>query len=194
LERGAPGIEALFDGVSQDGAHAILDFGSSASQTFRVHNRFARRIHFAGLLADPPHGPGLTEILRNLQPPSEEGFDLVLVWNLLDLLTPSERDELIGRIHQITAAGARLYVLVDASGAPTTHPMSFHLLGTDRVRQEQTAPRQPLRSPLLPADVERVLSPFRVIHAFTLRAGYREYVGLKGPKEPGFVGETEELR
>lgn len=194
MERGSPGIESLFGGLTHDGTHAILDLGSSSGDTFRIHQRFARRIRFADLLADPPHGSSLTETLHRIEPLHEEGFDLVLVWNLLDLLTPSERLEVIGRIDQLTVPGARLYVLVDGSGEATTHPMRFRLVRTDRVNQEPAAPRQPLRSPLLPADVERILTPFQVIHAFTLRSGLREYVAMKRHERASSFGETGPLR
>jgi hypothetical protein len=37
----------------------------------------------------------------------------------------------------------------------------------------------PARDPLLPAQVERLLAPFEVAHAFTLKSRLREYVVVR---------------
>ncbi len=55
-ERAAPGVSALFSGLKEDGSHTVLDFGAAAETTLHLYSRFARRIRFADLLTDPPHG------------------------------------------------------------------------------------------------------------------------------------------
>lgn len=177
--RGSPGLEASFGGLGLLGDHAILDLGPSVEGNFRHYSQFARRIRFADFLTDPPRGAAFTAALQALGPPSGGAFDLVLVWNLLDLLAPKERARLIHRLDQITGWGARLYMVVDSSGAEVTRPYRFTVLDSSHLRQEPTGRPQPLRFPLLPAEVMRVLTPFEVLHAFTLRHGLREYIGVK---------------
>jgi hypothetical protein len=70
-------------------------------------------------------------------------------------------------------------MVVDSSGAEVTRPHRFTVLDSSHLRQEPTGRLQPLRFPLLPAEVMRVLAPFEVLHAFTLRHGLREYIGVK---------------
>ena len=181
-ERAAPGIEALFSGLSEDGRHSILDMGPAVGANFQLYRRFARQVRFSDLLVDPPRGSSLSRFLDSLAPPQTRTFDLVLLWNLLDLLNPEDRTRLIHRIHEITGSGARVYVLVDASETGTTRPFRFTLLGLDRVLQEPSGPLRSNSSPLLPAEVERLLRPFEVFHAFTLRGGLREYMGVKEGK------------
>jgi len=178
-ERSAPGIAALFDGLREDGSHAILDFGTGGEGSFRLYSRFARRIRFAGMLPSPPRGRKWTAALESIPPPAGGRYDLVLVWNLLDRLTPEEHTALVRRLAKLTSPGARLYAVVDTSGEPRVHPLHFTLLDLDRVAQRIDGPLVGVNPPLLPAAIERLLDPFQVEHAFTLRGGLREYVAVR---------------
>lgn len=178
-ERAAPGVAAIFAGLRRDRRHAVLDLGAAAENSLRLYSGFARWVRFADLLTDPPHGAGLAEALRTLPPLPQQPYDLVLAWNLLDRLAPAERPHLIRRLDELTAPGARLSVVVDASGKSTAHPLRFSLLDLDRVSQEATGPPEPAWPQLLPAEVGRILEPFEVVRAFTVRLGFREYVAVK---------------
>jgi hypothetical protein len=178
-ERSAPGLVALFAGMSEDGSHTLLDFGSADGTSLRLYSGFARRIRFADLLPDPPHGKAWAKELKALPPHPSHLYDLVLAWDILDRLAPPDRPPLVERVAQLTAPGARLYAVVDLSGDSTTRPLRFSLLDLSRVRQEVVGPPRPAFPQVLPADLERLLEPFRVEHAFTLRLGFREYVAIK---------------
>lgn len=184
VERAAPGVAALFDGVSEDQTHAVLDLGSAAETSFSLYSRYARRIRFAGLLSGPPHEDTGEAALRALPPEPGQPYDIVLGWNILDRLNRQERLSFVERLTEITSPGARLYVVVDASGESRIHPLRFAVLDLDRVSQQVVGPPQRARPQLLPAEVERLLRPFQVIHAFTLRLGLREYVAVKGGRSP----------
>lgn len=177
--RAAPGVSALFAGVKPDGSHAILDLGPSAEPHFRLYSHFARSIRFGDLLPRLPYGSTWHVADGALPPGPRQPYDLVLAWNLLDRLTPEERPRLVERVAQITAPGARLYVVVDASGARFSRPLRFTLVDLERVSQQIAGPPEPAGRELLPGDVERVLAPFEIVHAFTLRVGLREYVAVK---------------
>lgn len=179
-ERRAPGIEALFDGASEDGSHALLDLGPAAEGNFRYYRRFAHQIRFADFTTHLAQGLTLNHALRALGPPRDRGFDLVLMWNILDLLPSEEQARLLSRVNDLTDESARVYAAVDPSVEARSQPLRFEILGPDRVRQHPLASSRPITSPLLPADVVRLLAPFEILHAFTLRTGVREYVGVKG--------------
>ena len=180
MERRAPGLEAFFHGVSEDGSHAVLDLGPSVEENFRLYSRFARQIRFAGMTSDPPRGVALENALQALGPPRNRGFDLVLAWNILDLLSSEEHPLILKKLVELTDEGARLYAVVDTSSEGRSRPTRFEILDRDRIRQEPLGRPRAIPSPLLPADVERLLGPFQVFHAFTLRMGLREYIGVKG--------------
>jgi len=183
VERSAPGIAALFAGLDPERTYAVLDLGTAAESHLRLYGRFARQIRFADLLERPSRGADWASAVQAIPPNPHQAYDLVLVWNLLDRLSPEGRRLLIERLDALTADGARLYVAVDASGASESRPLRYKLLGVDRVRQEAAGPIEAAQPQLLPAQVERLLAPFEVVRAFTLRLGLREYVAVKGGEE-----------
>jgi hypothetical protein len=184
VTRSSPGVAALFAGLREDRSHAVLDLGSASEANLRLYGEFARWVRFAELLPDPPHGEAWEKALENLPAAPGQPYDLVLLWNVLDALQPQERPPLIERLSQVTGPGARLYVLVGPSGEGASRPLRFTLQSADQVSQEVVGPPRPPRPPLLPAAVERLLSPFQVAHAFTLRGGWREYVAHWKGRDP----------
>jgi hypothetical protein len=157
----------------------VLDLGPAAGPSLEVYGRFARWIRFADLLDAASHG-GWAAALGDLPPHPERPYDLVFAWDILDRIFPEERPRLIARLAELSAPRARMYVAVDASGRSAVQPLGFRLLDVDSVGYEPTGPPRPPLPPLLPAEVERLLSPFRVSRAFTVKGGLREYVAVRG--------------
>jgi hypothetical protein len=178
-ERRSPGLEALFRTLRDDGSHSILDFGPATSEHLRFLGRFSRRIRFAGLLPDPPRGDAWREAVQRLPPNLDQPYDVVFAWNILDRIDPGARPALITRLDELTAPGTRLFAVVDASGGPTIQPTRTTLLARDRVAETPVGDPEPAHPPLLPAPIERLLTPFKVTAAYTLRSGHREYVATK---------------
>jgi len=182
--RASPGLAAIFAGLREDGSHGVLDLGPAVGANLRLYRRYARWVRFGSMLRDPPHGRAWAQALRALPPLPDRLYDVVMVWNLLDRLPPEDRPPLIERLSQLTGPGARLYFLVDASGQLKNQPLRFTLRDVDHVAQEVVGPPQPAYPPLLPAAVERILAPFQIAHAFTLRGGLREYVAHWQGRDP----------
>jgi hypothetical protein len=105
---------------------------------------------------------------------------VVLAWDLHARLAPGERTAVMARLAEVTSPRARLHMIVDATGATTSQPLEFSLLEPGRITELPVGPPESVSHPLLPAEVERVLSPFEVVRAFVLRAGPREYYAMKG--------------
>lgn len=180
VERAAPGIAALFEGLGRDGSHAVLDLGEAVESHLRLFSGFARQIRFAGLVPEPPRGAAWSAALRALPPNPQQPYDIVLAWNLLDRVGPQARPALVDRLDELTSTWARLHLVLDTSGAATTHPLRFTLLDLDHLSHQASGPTEPAPEPILPAPLERLLTPFEVVRAFTLRDGFREYVAAKG--------------
>lgn len=179
-ERGAPGLGALFGALKEDGRHSILDFGAASDRHLRLLGRFAQQIRFAGFVPDPPRGAAWKAALEGLPPNEGQPYDVVLTWDVLDRLGGEERAVLIERLDEMTAPGARIYAVIDASGSSVKTPVRMSLVGVDRVSHTVVGPPTPSQPALLPAHVERLLSPFVISNAYTLRSGLREYVAIKG--------------
>ena len=176
VEWTSPGLAALFDALKKDGRRSILDLADASNSHLRVLGRFSRQIRFAGFVPSTPRGDAFAAALTELPPNTRQPYDVVLAWDVLDRLVPHERERLVKRLVELTAPKAWLYAVVDASGAEAARPLRLTLLDLDRVSQEAVGPPEPMAPQLLPAHVERLLKPFEIVHAFTLRAGRREYV------------------
>ncbi len=179
VERPSPGAAALFDALVPDGRHSILDLGLAGDLHLRLLSRYSRQIRFAGLIPEPPEGDAWTSALAALPPNTHHPYDVVLAWDIMDRIDPPQRVTLISRLVELTAPSARLYAVVDTSGAATTRPLRSTLTDVNRVSMQPVGPPEPARPALLPAPVERLLAPFEVTQAFTLRSGLREYVAMK---------------
>lgn len=182
VEGAAPGVAALLAEVSQDRSHAVLDLGPAADVSLRVYSRFARWVRFADLLGEAwwPGAEGPSPgVLRTVPPRLERPYDLVFAWDILDRLYPDERPRLVEWLADITDPELRLHVVVRASTSAMAHPLRFALVDVDRIRYEPVSKARVAPSSLLPAEVARLLEPLRVVHAFTLKTGFREYVAVR---------------
>jgi hypothetical protein len=179
VDRASPGLAALFAGVKPDGSHSFLDFGPASNAHLNLYGPFAHQIRFAGLVPTLPRGDDWTAALRALPPNPEYPYDVVLTWDVLDRLDPRARPGLVQRLVELVAPGARLYAVIDSSGATVRAPVRTTLAGLDRVSVQVVGPPEAAQPALLPAPVERLLRPFTIMHAFTLRSGLREYVAVK---------------
>lgn len=178
-ERPTPGVAALLDGVEEDRSHSVLDLGAAAASGLRLYGRFARRVRFADILSGGAPKQVWQTLVTALPPQPESPYDLLFAWDILDRLFPDERPRLVKRLAEVSAVDARLHVIVDAAEDDLRQPLRYTLLGPDRMLCEPSGPPQPARGRILPAEVEKVLKPFQVIRAFTLKGGLREYVAVR---------------
>jgi len=173
-------VAEVFEGLREDGTHAVLDLGPAVDSHLRLFGGYSRQVRFAGLLPHPPEGAEWAEALQAIPPHPGQPYDVVLAWNVLNYLNAGDRLLLIERLHELTSHRARLYVVVDVSEEPMLPPLRHTLLALDRVCQQAVGVPRPAYTGLLPAQVERLLLPFEVLHAFNLRTGLREYVAVTG--------------
>lgn len=176
MERGAPGLAALFHELAKGGEHTLLDLGGPSPANLEIYGRFGPRIRFADLLASPPQDPVWSS---DLPPHPQDPYDVVVAWDILDRIAPGHRTQLIQQLDRITAPGTQLYLVVRATDVPFARPQRYSLVDTHHVSQEADGAEEPTHPQLLPAQVERLLRPFTVLRAFTIRTGYREYLARK---------------
>ena len=179
VERVTPGLAAFFDGVAEDRSHAVLDLGAASESSLRVYGRFARWVRFADLLSATSSETEWAAALAGVPPHPERPYDLVFAWNVLDRVDPTERPHLIARLAEVTAPDARLYVVVESGGDTPRSPLRFSLLDADRLCYEPIGRPVLSRAPILPAELERLIAPFKVARGFTSQTGIREYVAVR---------------
>jgi hypothetical protein len=182
VEAAAPGVAALLQGVSEGRSRAVLDLGTASDQSLRAYSRFARWIRFADLLGDASWPQALRSdagVLRTVPSQPDHPYDFVFAWDVLDRLFPDDRPRLLQWLAEITAPNARLHAIVRSSEDTFTFPLRFTLLDVDRIRYEPAGTAQLPGPRLLPAQVAKLMAPFRVAHAFLLKSGLREYVAVR---------------
>jgi hypothetical protein len=106
-------------------------------------------------------------------------YDLIFAWGVLNHVPPEDRPRLIERLVEIGAPNARIFVVVESSDTHSVRRLNFSILDVDRMRYEPVGAPHAGWGALLPAETERLLSPFRVVRAFTSKAGLREYVAVR---------------
>jgi len=184
-ERVAPGLTAFFRAVSEDRSHAVLDLGPGASSSLRVYSRFARWVRFADVLTAASSPSGWAEVLGALPPLAERPFDLVIAWDVLDRLPAEKRPKLVERLAEITAPGARLFLLSAAPDVVPIGSLRFTLVDLDRMQYESMGEARPAHVPPMPAELQRVLSPFELLRGFSTQLGVREYVAERRRNRAG---------
>ncbi len=180
-EGAAPGVAALLDGIKEDRSHSVLDLGPAAERNLRLYARYARWARFADLLGEggwARAGGSAAALARNLPAQPQAPYDLIFGWDVVDRLFPEDRLRLVARLAEVTAPRARLHMVVRSDDA-APRPLRFTLLDINRNRFEPLPTPATPRPRLLPADVTKALAPFKVIHAYTLRSGMREYVAMR---------------
>lgn len=179
VSRAAPGIAALFDGVAEGGGHTLLDLGVASSANLAAYGFYADRVRFAGVVGGAPPDEGWVTRLQAVPGFPGYAYDVVVAWNLFDFVPKADRRLVVDHLVRITAPGARLYMVVDMSGGGSVEPTRYTLQEGGRLATEPVGSAVPAAPALLPAEVERLLDPFRVAHAFTLRSGQREYMAVR---------------
>jgi hypothetical protein len=181
-ESAAPGVAAMFDGLSEDGSHSVLDLGSASSASLAVYARFARQVRFSDLtglaLSRTGHEP-IQCILDAVPPHPERPYDLIFAWDVFDRLLPEDHHPLVRRLAEVSAPSARLHAVVSGADQGTAPHIRCTLLDTDRVLYEPATTARPALSRLLPAQMAHLLVPFRVVRGFTLKGNLREYVAFR---------------
>lgn len=174
----SPGVAALLEWVRDRGGHAVLDLGPAVPASFRVYSDFARRVRFADVQATWSER-GWKGVLAAVPPQPEQPYDFILGWDTLDRIPAEGRGPLMERLVEVSASDAALHMVVRGSAEAEARPLRFSLEGTDRIRYEPAGPVRSSRPPILPAEMERMLEPFRVERGFTLKGGLREYVARR---------------
>jgi hypothetical protein len=178
VEGAAPGITALLEGLDTGAAHSVLDLGRAAGAKLDLYTPVARRMRFVDLLETG--GTGWADAVKEIPAEPDHPYDLVLAWDLLDRMPPRHHAALVSRLARVVPPQARLHLLVAASEASLPELFRFTPLGPGRLRYDPTNLPRPPHPRLHPAEVERILEPFRVTRAFTLKVGFREFVAIRG--------------
>ena len=176
--RAAPGLAALFEGVTPDRSHAVLDLGAAADSSLRVYSRFARWVGFADALA-VPGSPDGREALASIPSAPGKGYDLVVGWDVLDRVSPAARPGFVKGLAEIVTPRARMFLMLESPDVRAVEVLRFAVTDVGQMSSEVTGAPRPGYPPVPPGELKRLLEPFQVARAFSTRSGLREYLAVR---------------
>lgn len=177
--RRSPGGAALFDGITPDRSHSILDLGQATNSSLQFYSRYARWIRFADLLPPELTQDEVAEAIVRIPRHEDRAYDLVVAWDLLDRVEPTRRPGVMERLAAVSSPDARLFLVVDSPREVARPPLRFGFEEEDQIWSEEAEGAPTTWRPPLPAEVEGLVAPFQVVRAYTIRVGMREYVARR---------------
>ena len=179
IVRTAPGLAALFQALDDGRSHAVLDLGAASERSLTVYARIARQVRYVDLGATASGYQHWSFALDEVGRASGDPFDVLFLWDTLGHLSTEDRASMVARVAELAAPGARLHMVLEAPERSGARPVRFGLADAGHMRHELTWDDAGTAARLLPSSVERMLAPFQVVSAFTLKDGLREYVAMR---------------
>jgi hypothetical protein len=183
---GSPGLEEAVRGVPGDGSCKVLDMGPSVADNVDFVSSFASYLQIVDAIergpgSDDAQGAGLGR-LSTLQPlvkKHRRSFHLVLMWDVLNYLSPERAERLIQTVAELCIPGARLHAIVHSTDTMPAVPNRYRILGGSRLAYEPGTTDIRGVPNLPPSAVEKLLKGFRIEHSFVLQHGVHEYVAAR---------------
>ncbi len=179
----SPALKALVGRLPEEGAYSILDLGAAFGANIEFFSRFRCRLQiadFPGALASPEMRTALEadaeSAFRRVLPVGREPFDVVLAWDVFNYLGRDQLRFLATDLAWLCRPGALLLAFVSTAKEIPAEAGDFQIADEQTVlwRPRSTATREGPRLP--PADVERLVAGFSVVHSVLMRHGVREYL------------------
>ena len=187
LTHHSPGLEFVLGEASNREPCRVLDLGPSVSDNLAVMAAFASRVQIidasgawlldgATALTEPD---GRVDDLRALCPEFAASFNLILTWDVFSYLAPGRAEALMEVIARLSRADALLHAIVHCADTMPAVPARYRIVDGKYLAYEPITPEVRGTPDLPPAEVEKLLTGFRVEHSFVLRHGVREYVAVR---------------
>lgn len=187
----SPGLALLSQELAKRPPGAILDLGSSSTETVQFLSRYCDNISIQDLFqsARPPAGARAT-IFRfddgalQALPEAGEKFDLILVWDLLHYFERSECAPLIDRLAARCQPGALVFLLASAIAPIPLTPIRFKVHSVELLDYHLPSEERVASPQLRTRDVEQIMAGFSPVRLFQLRNGLQEFLfRYEGPPD-----------
>ena len=184
----SPGLKAALETLPSDGSGWVLDLGSAVAGNLEFFSSLVSRVQVADLLgfqfraerASVVDVDGSSALLQALEPEYARAFHLVLVWDLLNYLSPERGRTMIEQLTRLCRPDGWIFASVVTSETMPARPSRFRIVGHETLAYETTSDELQGGPQLTPAAVERLIDGFQIEHSFVLRHGYWEYLAVRG--------------
>jgi hypothetical protein len=181
-EHDSPALAEIFSTVNDDRPVRILDLGPALPVNLAFYNTVAGSVRIADLargdnLRDLDQR-GFVSLLGRLVSSTNEAFDLILAWDILDHMTAEQPSVLAHHLAAVADRGARIHLMTTMTDTMPAGPTRYEIAAPGRLVYRPTAEERVAAPNPPPALVERWLDPFTITRSVILRHGLREFIGL----------------
>ncbi len=182
----SPALTEILATLDPERPLKVLDLGPAHQSNLDIYASIANGVRIVPLVRKD----GLTGLqdldpiafaarLDRLLPMTEEGFGLILMWDLLNYLVDDQPCLLAHHLATIAERGARIHAMTITTRTMPAEPSRYELLEGGRLTYRPTTRHRTAAPDPPPALVERWLKSFRIERSFLLRHGIREFIAVR---------------
>ena len=162
---------------------AILDLGSSSTETVRYLSGFCTNLSILDLFQSASSQSGarstifrFSDSICNTLPDGGDGFDAVLIWDLLHYFDRPTLDPFIRRLARCCKPDALVYLMASAIAPIPLTPIRFRIHDRQSLLYQMASETRAESPQLRAGDVERIMKGFRPMRLYQLRNGLQEFL------------------
>jgi 2-polyprenyl-3-methyl-5-hydroxy-6-metoxy-1,4-benzoquinol methylase len=172
-------------GLNVERKHRFLDFGPAEPTIIEFFSRFPCRLTLWDLSGEIPRlgnepdnedTNAAIEVEALLDFDSDESYDLVLCWDLLNYLDEPYLIEFAQQLAGRLRPGGVVHGFMSASNTVPAEPARYTLLDDARMQRRFSSSTRSIPRVYYQQQLQRVLSPLVVAKAVLLRNGMQEYL------------------
>lgn len=174
-------LPSLLERMSR-GKTNVLDLGAAVGSNVEFLSQYGCKLSIEDLFQSKTTAEGEVgeEFFEQFLPlPEGAQYDVVLAWDLFNYFTRKELSHLTARLRQACRPGAHVLALVWIHKTIPAQPIRFRFHGKDQLAYERRTALERPGSRFQPADINQLMSGFRVDRSFLLRHGIQEYLFVR---------------
>jgi hypothetical protein len=175
-------LPSLLERLSRGPKANVLDLGAAVGSNVEFLSQYGCKLSIEDLFQSKTTAEGEVgaELFEQLLPlPEGPQYDVVLAWDLFNYFTRKELSHLTARLRQACNPGAHVLVLLWIHKTIPAQPIRFRFHGKDQLAYERRSTQERPGSRFQPADINGLMSGFRVDRSFLLRHGIQEYLFIR---------------
>lgn len=175
-------LPSLLERLSRGPKANVLDLGPAVGSNVEFLSQYGCKLSIEDLFQSKTTAEGEVgaEFFEQLLPlPEGAQYDVVLAWDLFNYFTRKELSHLTARLRQACNPGAHVLVLLWIHKTIPAQPIRFRFHGKDQLAYERRSTQERPGSRFQPADINQLMSGFRVDRSFLLRHGIQEYLFVR---------------
>ncbi|MBN8550846.1 MAG: hypothetical protein J0M12_16140 [Deltaproteobacteria bacterium] len=177
-EHASLALRHLATTLSEASPARILDLGAACSSNIKYYSKIARKFHFEDLSAAlaskrDSEGSVLDEAL-SLR--SNQRFDLIFCWDILNYLSPQEIERLGSTLAAHSHCETKLFLLLPVGREISGAPLRFKMADDYRLEYEPQVGAR-MQSPRYnKTDLKKLWPGFERQKSFLLKNGFEEHI------------------